>query len=394
MSEAGHAALSEAIAQSLQQARSTADVAISGLAEIAASLQLRESADLLREAREQLRSDTFRLIVMGSFKTGKSSLVNALLGASAWPVTVSAHKGPMVVDDVPATAMLTGVRYAEKPYVQAWRFDGKAEEWSFARYLRESTLDVDEQVNVQRFEAIKEFEIGYPARLCREGVIVYDSPGLNADTSRSMITLAAAGMCDAAIIVYRSDMPMGQSELEIAAHVVAGGARVFNVINLWNGRQVDDRMRESVWNRYVRDYLAGPAWHHQQLSIRDIYFVDAAQARDGLYDNDNDEDKVEASGLADFERALAKFLVRERHQVHLQKFATRADNMASGIEEHISQRQKALQLDREKAQAIEPHPSEDEGWNRSIAALTETAAAVAQHRLALQRALVIARQTG
>jgi hypothetical protein len=349
MSTTGQTTMSEVIAQRGRQARSTADSAIRGLAEIADDLEMRETADKLRQTQEQLRSDTFKLIIMGRFKNGKSTLLNALLGGTTKPVVLEGHKGPMVVDDLPATATLTGVRYAEDAHVQAWGFDGKAEMWSFAKYLRESTLGTDELESQRRFQAIKEFEMGYPARLCKEGVIVYDSPGLDEHTSRTVITREATKRCDAAVIVYRSDILMGQSELVDAASVVAEGTRLFTAVNLWNGRRVDERLRSFVWNRYVRDHGGGPAWNNQEFSQRDIYFIDADQARDGRYDND--EDSVEASGLADFERALAKFLVDERQQVHLQKFTTLAGNYASVIDVQILQRQKAAQQDQEQLKA-------------------------------------------
>jgi hypothetical protein len=181
---------------------------------------------------------------------------------------------------------------------------------------------------------------------------------------------------------------MGETELANAASVVAEGIRVFSVINLWDGRQVNDRMREYLWNRYVRTHGGGPAWNNQDLSKQGIYFVDAVQACNGRYDND--EEKVEASGLAEFERSLMRFLVRERQQVHLKKSVTLADKLASVIDMHISQRQKAAQLGRGEAQAVELNPREGEERNRFTAALTEAATAVAQHRLALRQALVIA----
>jgi hypothetical protein len=343
MAKVSPISLADLIAQSGQQARRSADLAIRGLIEVADKLDMRETVGNLRQQEEELRSDTFKLIVMGRFKNGKSTLLNALLGGTTHPVVLEGHKGPMVVDDLPATATLTGVRYAEKPYVLARGFDSKAEEWSFARYLNESTLDVDEAVNQRRFEAIREFEMGYPARLCQEGVLVYDSPGLDEHNRRTLITREATKACDAAIIVYRSDTIMGQSELVEAASVIAAGTRVFTIVNRWNGRQVDDRLRKFVWNKYVRDYLEGPDWNNQDLSQRDIYFVDAEQARNGRYDDDTAN--VEASGLADFERALAKFLIEDRQHAHLEKFATVAGKVSAEIEVRISQRQRAAQQD-------------------------------------------------
>jgi hypothetical protein len=393
MSSTGQTPLSEVIAQSGRQARSNADSAIRDLAEIADSLEMCETADKLRKTGEQLRSDTFKLIVMGRFKNGKSTLLNALLGGTTQPVVLEGHRGPMVVDDLPATATLTGVRYAEDPFVLAWGFDGKADKWTFSRYLRESTLDTDELESQRRFQAIQEFEMGYPARLCKEGVHIYDSPGLDEHSSRTLITREATKRCDAAVIVYRSDTLMGQSELVDAASVVAEGTRLFTVVNLWGSRQVDDRLRSFVWNRYVRDHSGGPAWNNQDLSQRDIYFVDADKARNGRYTEDRVT--VEASGLADFERALAKFLVNDRQQAHLQKFATLADNFASAIDGQISQRHKAAQQDRDelKAAYAEQQPKLEKIRSRpaKLAEIFDRYRAAAQDTLTASLTTLIAR---
>lgn len=40
------------------------------------------------ELREKIRTNTFNLVVVGQFKRGKTSLINALLGAEILPVAV------------------------------------------------------------------------------------------------------------------------------------------------------------------------------------------------------------------------------------------------------------------------------------------------------------------
>lgn len=349
MSQPADTTLSEAIRTGRRKASDMATSAINGLAKEADNLGMREAAGTLHEAAGRLDSDTFKIIIMGRFKNGKSTLLNALLGGTTHPVELNGHKGPMVVDDLPATATLTGVSYSDEAFVRAVAFDGATEPWPFTKYLQESTLDIDESESQRRFRSVKEFEMGYPAVLCREGVLVYDSPGLDEHTTRTLITRDATKRCDAAIIVYRTDVLMGQSELMDASSVVADGTRLFTVVNLWDNRQPDDRLRGYVWNKYVRDQLDGPTWNNQDLSQRDIHFVNASRARDGRYEADPDE--VESSGLADFERALAKFLVDERQRVHLEKFVTQAANLSTAIDLQITQRQNAAQIDRKKLKA-------------------------------------------
>ncbi|MFE5677657.1 dynamin family protein [Streptomyces erythrochromogenes] len=335
--------LADVMRRGAEQARDEADQAIEGLAEVARELEMRETAGRLSAIASQLRSDTFNLMVMGRFKTGKSTLLNALLGGTTGPVDLGGQSGPMVVDDLPATATLTGVCYAEQPYVTQWGFDGSSEKWTLERYLRESTLDIDEEETSRRFRTIREFEMGFPSRLCQAGVVVYDSPGLDEHPTRTKVTQEATARCDAAVLVYRSDILMGHGELMNAGALVKDGTRVFTVVNLFNGRAVDERLRGYVWNKYIRDYQGGPAYTGQDLTSRDIYFVDAAQARSGVYEGK--PELVERSGLAALERRLGDFLLRDRHHVHLTKYTTVAAASAESVEQHIAQRMRAARTD-------------------------------------------------
>ncbi|MCC3771121.1 dynamin family protein, partial [Streptomyces sp. UNOC14_S4] len=59
---------------------------------------------------ERMDTDAFRVMVVGDFKRGKSTFVNALLGAQVLPVKA-----------VPATAVITEVKFGEPPAARLWR---------------------------------------------------------------------------------------------------------------------------------------------------------------------------------------------------------------------------------------------------------------------------------
>lgn len=349
-------AIVDAVESGGRKPKADAVAAIEGLAKIAQSLDMTQTSNNLGQVRDHLMSDTFNLIVMGRFKTGKSTFLNALLGGTTTPVNLAGHAGPMVVDDLPATATLTGVRYAENPYVKAWHFDGSSQSWTMDEYLSGSTLDTDEKESQQRFGHIREFEMGFPAMLCKAGIVVYDSPGLDEHDTRTVVTKEATGRADAAIVLYRSDVLMGQREMMDAVGLIGDGTRVFTVVNLIGGRQVDDRLRKFVWNRYVRDQLNGPDYTGQDLAAQDIYFIDAELARSARYSGD--VAGVQRSGLIAFEQRLAHFLLGSRQYIHLNKFITMASQHSMVIEQQIDQRQTALRADqaklREAQEAILP----------------------------------------
>ena len=339
--------LSEQITGARERAHTQAGTAITGLVKIADWYELRETSENLKRTAERLDSYTFNVMVMGRFKNGKSTLLNALLEGTTHPVSMQTG-GLMAVDTLPATAVLTAVDYADTPSVTVHRMDGSAESWSFDRYLRDSVLTTDNEENKLLFEQIKEFHVGFPATLCQAGVTIVDSPGTDDHPMRTRVTRAAALQADAAIRPYRSDALMGENELIEDAEVRKAGTRVFTVVNVWGDNEVDDKLRAFVWNRYVRDHLGGDRWDNQDLAEHDIFLVHAKQAF--LARTAGDATGVERSGLGALERRLGEFLINERFSAHLHKQATSAIGLAAAIKEHIEQREAAARADQRRLQ--------------------------------------------
>jgi hypothetical protein len=340
--------LSQKITAARERAHAEAGTSIDGLIKIANWLELRETSENLTSTAKLLEDYVFNLMVMGRMKNGKSTLLNALLEGTTKPVAMSTGRGLMAVGNLPTTAVLTTVHYADEPSVKVQRMDGSAVEWKFDQYLRDSVLTEDNEENVRLFEQIKEFQVGFPAKLCQAGVIVVDSPGTDEHPIRTRVTRDAAHRADAAIRPYRSDVLMGENELKEDAEVRNAGTRVFTVVNVWGNDQVDDRMRAYVWNKYVRDLLGGPKWNNQDLAERDIFLVHAQQAF--LARLTGDAAGVERSGLGALERRLAEFLNNERLPAHLHKHATSAIRLADAINEHIAQREAAARADQQRLQ--------------------------------------------
>jgi hypothetical protein len=371
--------------------------AITGLQQTAGLLSLRETETRLDNAAEQLASETFKIIVMGRFKNGKSTLLNALMGGTTRPVAMDGAGGPMVVDDLPATAVLSEVNYADDPFIKVRKMDGTTQDWTLEEYLHKSRLTDDELSNTERFKEVAEFELGFPARLCKSNVTLYDSPGLDESAIRSRITREAWRRCDSAIFVYGSGALMGESELADDDRVRSDGTHVFAVVNLFDGRHADDRLRGYVWNKYVRDQLHGPAWAGQDLADYDIFFVNAKLASDARYKlNGAAADRAyRDSGLAAFEQRLSQFLTEERLQVHLTAFTRRAINAADALTQHISQRQAAVAADRDRLQAqwaaAQPRVSALRSTTDQIAKIVDHYRAGAIEELTSSFAILVAR---
>jgi len=289
-----------------------------------------EHARKVGAIRHEMRRSVFRLIVAGKMKTGKSTFLNALLGRQAnGSKNGAGHGSPLPSNDLPTTAILTHIEYDDEPSVRVVykeRFHeslGPSADWSFEQYLRDSRVRPTDAENRRFFEPIEEFQMKYPAELCRAGIRISDSPGGDDIAERDMITLEAATVMDAAIIMFRTDSLVGQSEREFVQELMATGLkRMFLVVNLWNGRELDRELQATTWDRVVTMMQGGPAYEGQNLSEANIFFVDAEKARRGKMEND--PYLIEESGMAFFEEKLRLFLERDRRSVHINRFVDRA----------------------------------------------------------------------
>lgn len=329
-----------------ERALKEAGGAVDQLAAVATALGMKEAAGKLQKTHEQMKSDTFNLIVLGRFKTGKSTLMNALLGRLTKPVPELGGKGAMATNPLPCTAILTSIRYSENPYVKVWKMDGKAENWTLERYLKDSRVRANEKDTQTFFANIREFEIGLPVELCQQGITLWDSPGLDDMPERDLISKQAVEICDAGIVNYISMPAIGHGEREFAEKTVQGsGVRVFSVVNMFMGQPADDQFKAFVWDRLVT-MSGGGDYNGQDPNTKDIFFVNSLQAEQSRLKGD--EDGVQQSGLAPLEGRLSDFLLKERHRVHLERHIKAAEIQITSIEQGIGRQRAALETDQQK----------------------------------------------
>ena len=102
----------------------------------------------MRELGTALDDPTFRIVVFGEFNQGKSTLINALLGTDALPMSV-----------VPTTALLTEVRYGDEPAAMV-RIEGEERRLASLAELAEFATPDDARRVRAGVEAIT---VRYPA---------------------------------------------------------------------------------------------------------------------------------------------------------------------------------------------------------------------------------------
>lgn len=169
-----------------------------------------------RRLADRIGAEAFHLAVLGEFKRGKSTLINALLERLLLPSGV-----------IPVTAVTTELRYGAPGMVVSY-LDGRREQAAPAR-LAEFVTESDNPAN--RLEVAR-VELTLDAPLLRPGAVVVDTPGLaSVYAHNTAVALEALEDTDGAIVVLSVDSPVSEDDKEILSLLDERGTRTFVVVN-------------------------------------------------------------------------------------------------------------------------------------------------------------------
>ena len=301
-------------------AERAANLLAEGLDEVAAvvadQVGLPDEARKLRHRAEQVRADRFKVVVVGEFKRGKSTLLNAMLGTDALPQKVA-----------PCTAVVTVIQYAEAPEVRVAFADGSPEETLSpeefrSRYeLKVEDAETTVQGDFDRFSRVDHAELRYPIELCRHRVELVDSPGLGEHRTRTLRTQGFLDRADAVVMVLDATQLLKLEEVHFLETVLLprGLKNIFFVINKWNLveesvlRPEDAEANFAELEARVREKLTPfCVINGIDRSSERIFRVNALGALRARLARPPKAALLEESNVPAFEAALQKFLVEER----------------------------------------------------------------------------------
>lgn len=158
------------------------------------------------QVRERVSDPRMRVLVVGEFKQGKSSLVNALVRAPLCPV-----------DDDVATSVPTAVQYADEPsavavYPPAVEGGEPLREPFDIDDIRAYVSEAGNPANERRLAGV---EVGLPRDLLRSGLVLVDTPGVGGLGSvHSATTVAALPSADAVLLCTDASQELTEAEMQ------------------------------------------------------------------------------------------------------------------------------------------------------------------------------------
>lgn len=287
-------------------------------------------SDKLRALRARLADARLKILVAGQFKTGKSSLLNAILGRQLLPEEVT-----------PCTAVITEIEYGETPAAAlSFKKNIDPERLSsglnadVARHIAENApnppdynLNLDDAARLQEYltiplgveqaEGVRESPyakcvLRWPLELCRGGAVLIDSPGLNEHEARDATTMGYLREADAVLHVMSATQPFGLPDKNFIRDVRGVGQDATPIIFAFNRF---DQLRKEENREKLKKYVRGIEDLRRPYGDEGIFFTSATGAFDAR--EAGDSEGLEKSGLGALERKIARIFAEDRLKIKL-----------------------------------------------------------------------------
>jgi GTPase SAR1 family protein len=327
---------------------STRNCILENLEDISKLASLRSNGTSLKaiqELKEKLVEGKFNLAVLGQFKRGKTTLINALLGSRLLPTAV-----------VPLTSIITLIRHGHNLRIEVFFKNGARKEIA----LEELPEYVTERGNPENQKEVQYVEVNYDSRYLRDGVQIIDTPGIGSTYQHNTaVTYSYLSKVDAAIFLVGVDPPISQVEYDFLSDIKKYVNKIFFLQNKIDQMDENDRIESLEFTKRVIEEKVG-------LKDIKIFPISAKQALEGKLDNA--QEKQDRSLISDFEKALDDFLLQEKGkallsstlsntikilsdetmsiELELKAISTPIDELRKKINEFNAQKEKILQ-DRE-----------------------------------------------
>ncbi len=308
------------------------------------ALGMKKSAESIEETMRKAAEDSFDVAVVGEFRRGKSTLINALLGKDILPSDV-----------LPTTATLNRVTYGITPFVKIEYKDGTTEDID-TELLSDYVTKLTEE-SEQRASTIRQATVHYPINYCKNNIDIIDTPGLNDDENMTAVTLSMLPQADAALFVIMAQSPFSEYERDFLENkmLVSDIGRIIFVVTRIDSFDPEDadRVIENISGR-IKKYVVEKARkvlgedseefaaYQRKLGSIKVLGVSAKQA---LKAKKTENDALwEESRFGAFEAELERMLTEDRGAIALQVQVSKILSVSAELIKHAKLRGDALKM--------------------------------------------------
>ena len=291
-----------------------------------------DSLARITELQERLAEERFHLAILGQFKRGKSTLLNALLGEPLLPTGV-----------VPLTSIPTFMRAGKTCAVRVFFREGKQS--AFPDLALDQAREilarhVTEKGNPRNRLGVEFVEVEHPASILGAGVVLIDTPGIGSTLRHNTeATLNFLPQCDAALFVVSADPPITEVEKEFLKAVQDKVAKLCFVMNKVDYLTETELADATLFFEKVLEEL-GFKESGTVFKISAKNAIDASVKKNHALGHE--------SGLSKLQSNLLDFFAREKSRTLHLALARKALAVVADVSMNVRLQQRSLQLSREE----------------------------------------------
>lgn len=297
---------------------------------VATALNMREETDSLKDLKTVVESETFKVLVLGEFNTGKSTFINALLGQEILPSYAT-----------PATAIINEIKWGDEPTACLHFNQPDKEPVNVSVESLEDYVVIQDEAEISqiRESPYSHVELFWPIELCRNRVELIDSPGLNESKVREQVTLNYLRKVDAVVFVLAAIKlgPTLQEQETLKMLKDSGHSELFFIINQYDLLR-RDRDRQAVKQRAFEKFTQ----YTDRPDNSAIHFISSLDALDGRIEKNTE--LLQQSQILPLEQVLKEFLFNERSRIKNKRAAMELQLSISRCQQIIPEQRTYLQM--------------------------------------------------
>lgn len=294
---------------------------LSKASEVIKDLNMSTASDNLQKLSKKVNTDTFKIQVIGTFKNGKSTFINSLLGEAVLPAYA-----------LPTTAIINEVKYGDKKeailyfrnplpetlpeisqkalaHMQQYNMkDVPPLHIDYSEFKNFVVIPIGQNLSQMLLESpYEKVELFWPLDILKEGVEIIDSPGLEEDDIRTRVTKDYLTKADAILFVLIADKLCSKAELDFIENNLHeyGFTDPFFIVNRIDLIRDDER----------KEIMCFAEKKLREFSTNEIFYVSAQQALDGELQGNNA--LYEKSQMGAFTKRLSEFLTKDKGKIKL-----------------------------------------------------------------------------
>lgn len=265
--------------------------------QIIVGLGMESLARELQSWAQDIHDGIFKVVALGEFKTGKSTLLNALVGKNLLPARATA-----------STAIISVLHHGEAGQVELMEH-GVSRQISQAEFLETyqlSSQDAGNPAAYERFRHIDYVRIAHRHGLLQHGVQLIDAPGLGEHSSRTKLTLGFLRQAQAILFVTRANALSQETIAAIEPFTIGDGYQphIFFIINRIDQVDSADDIQSYAATLLESYFVDSKGIFNHELFQQRVFFTNAKAALKERLSARPDQQALQMSGIPRLEQEL------------------------------------------------------------------------------------------